>query len=147
MVELSPEIAVAYDDVRNDKTDTNWLCMQYQDEKSDALVLAGTGSGGLAEFSAQLKDDQAAFGYLRMVVGNDALSQRAKFLLVSWCGAKVRVMRKAKLSVHIADVKTVLKSYSVEVAASSLDELKDKDLQLMLKKAMGANYDRQTSAY
>ena len=30
-------------------------------------------------------------------------------------------MRKAKLSVHIADVKNVIKTFSVEVPASSVD--------------------------
>ena len=56
-------------------------------------------------------------------------------------------MRKAKLSVHISDVKSVIKSFAVEVSASSLDELKDSDLQLLLKKAMGANYDRYACAW
>lgn len=49
------------------------LLLTYLDEKSDVLKLAGTGKGGLAEFTSQLKDDQAAFGYVRMVVGNDEL--------------------------------------------------------------------------
>ncbi|TPX30728.1 hypothetical protein SmJEL517_g05776 [Synchytrium microbalum] len=147
MVELAADIAAAYDDVRDDKTATNWICVQYKDDKSDSLILAGQGTGGLEEFTAQLKEDQAAFGYLRIVVGNDPLSQRAKFLLVSWCGPKVKVMRKAKLSVHIADVKTVFKSFAVEISASGLEDLREKDVQLLLKKAMGANYDRQSSAY
>jgi hypothetical protein len=59
-----------------------------------------SGSGGLPEFLTHLKEDQAGFGYLRMQVGNDNLSQRAKFVLVSWCGPQVKVMRKAKLSVR-----------------------------------------------
>jgi hypothetical protein len=45
-------------------------------------------------------------------------------------------MRKAKLSVHIADVKKVLKSFSVEVPASSLDDLKEKDVILLVKKVI-----------
>jgi Cofilin/tropomyosin-type actin-binding protein len=63
-------------------------------------------------------------------------SKRAKFLLVSWCGPKVKVMRKAKLSVHIADVKKVMASFAVEVSVSSIDDLKDSEIQLLLKKAM-----------
>lgn len=56
-----------------------------------------------------------------MVVGNDELSRRAKFLLVSWCGSDVKVMRRGKLSVHVADVKSVIKSFAVEIGATSLD--------------------------
>ncbi|KAI9006037.1 hypothetical protein BC832DRAFT_539680 [Gaertneriomyces semiglobifer] len=147
MVQFEGDVAAAYEDVRNDKSPTNWLLLSYKDEKSDVLTLSGTGSGGLDEFTAQLQPDQAAFGYLRMVVGNDELSQRAKFVLVSWCGPQVKVMRKAKLSVHIADVKQTIKVFAVEVAASSKDDLRLADIKLLLQKAMGANYDRQTSQY
>lgn len=45
-------------------------------------------------------------------------------------------MRKAKLSVHIADVKKIMASFAVEVSASSLDDLNEADINLLLKKAM-----------
>ncbi|KAK9719255.1 hypothetical protein K7432_004889 [Basidiobolus ranarum] len=94
-----PEIEAAYEDVRNDKTDTNWLLLTYSENKRDVLEVKSTGTGGLAEFVDNLEPDQAAFGYLRMVISNDELSQRVKFVFVSWCGPSVKVMRKAKLSV------------------------------------------------
>ncbi|KAJ3082934.1 hypothetical protein HK102_001372 [Quaeritorhiza haematococci] len=147
MVQIDSTAASAYEDVRNDKTETNWLLLTYADDKTDVLKVSATGTGGLAEFVSHLKEDQAAFGYVRMTVGNDELSQRAKFVLVSWCGTGVKVMRKAKLSVHIADVKSVLKSFAVEVAASHVEELEEKEILLLVKKAMGANYDRQASSY
>ena len=56
-------------------------------------------------------------------------------------------MRKAKLSVQLADIKSVLKSFAIEVSGTTLDDLKDNDVLLTLKKAMGANYDRQNSGY
>lgn len=37
----------------------------------------------------------------------------------------MRVMRKAKTSVHGADVKTVLRAFSIEVPASSLEDLEE----------------------
>lgn len=49
-----------------------------------------------------------------------ALSQ---FVLITWIGPEVRVMRKAKLSVHAADVKRVLSAYSIDVPASSVEDL------------------------
>ncbi|KAL7747756.1 hypothetical protein RI367_006879 [Sorochytrium milnesiophthora] len=132
--------------VRNDKTETNWLYLSYEGE-TDKLQLRGTGTGGLPEFVSQLKDTEAGFGYVRMVVGNDQLSKRSKFVLVNWCGPGVKVMRKAKLSVHIADVKQVIKVFAIEMQASTLADLKEDAITLKLKKAMGANYDRQTSEY
>ncbi len=89
--------------------DINRMSVEYVDDKSNKLKVAGKGNGGLAEFADQLKDDQPAFGYLRMNVSNDPQSTRSKFVLVSWCGPAVKVLRKAKLSVHIADVKGVIK--------------------------------------
>ncbi|KAJ3415504.1 hypothetical protein HDV05_004706 [Chytridiales sp. JEL 0842] len=145
MVSIASDVAAVYEEVRADAIDTNWLLLEYAGEKIDELKLSGKGTGGFEEFKKNLKDDQAAFGFVRMIVGNDELSKRAKFLFVTWCGPGVKVMRKAKLSVHIADVKKVLKSFSVEVSASSLDDLKDKDVILLLKKSMGANYDGQSS--
>jgi hypothetical protein len=58
---------------------------------------------------------QAGFGYIRFAVGNDELSSRAKFVLVSWAGPGIKVLRKARLSVHIADVKKVVKARVVRV--------------------------------
>ena len=35
----------------------------------------------------------------------------------------------------------------MQVAADNLGELRQEDITLLLKKAMGANYDRQSSGY
>jgi hypothetical protein len=81
MASIDNAAAAAYEDVRNDKTATNWfyllfkcrLLLEYPDDKSDSLVLSQTGTGGLVEFKKCLKNDQAGFGYVRCVVGNDEL--------------------------------------------------------------------------
>lgn len=109
--------------------------------------MSATGTGGLDELKSQLQDHQASFAYVRFTVGNDELSRRAKFVLVSWCGKDVKVIRKAKLSVHIAEVKKCLSAFAIEIAASELADLDSTNIELLLKKAMGANYDRQTSQY
>lgn len=68
-------------------------------------------------------------------------------------------MRRARVSVHAADVKKVLSAYSFEVNASSASDLKQvslprdldaaeygltrqDDIVTRLRKAGGANYDR-----
>ena len=56
---------------------------------------------------------------------NDKESERCKFILITYIGHGVRVMRKAKLSVHAADVKAVLRAFSIEVAASGLEDLEE----------------------
>lgn len=99
-LQICSKATAAYEDIRNDKTTTNWyyhipcwcwcrwkrFTLEYKDESKDFLSVGKTGSGGLKECVGSLKADQALFIYLRILVGNDELSQRAKFVLVSWCG-------------------------------------------------------------
>lgn len=42
---------------------------------------------------------------------------------MKWIGEQVKVMRRAKVSVHAADVKNVIRSYSIEVSAENIGDL------------------------
>lgn len=44
MVQIDGGVAAVYEDVRNDKTDTNWLILGYADEKGEVLKVVGTGN-------------------------------------------------------------------------------------------------------
>ena len=70
--------------------------MVTQNDRSDKLVLAQTGSGGLNELSGLLNNSNASFGYARVSFSNDKESQREKFILIVWIGKDTKVMRKAK---------------------------------------------------
>ncbi|CAD0115206.1 unnamed protein product, partial [Aureobasidium uvarum] len=137
-----PEIANAYEDVRSDKSATTWMVLKYISGTSDALKLDSTGEGDIAEMVEHLGDDEAAYAFVRMQVGNDELSTRIKFVFVSWC-----VMRRAKMTTQIGQVKQVLRSYAIEIQTDSKTDLKESEVTMKLRKAMGANYDRQASGY
>lgn len=94
-----------------------------QSDKSNTLTLTETGTGDLADLAAHLKPERASFAYARVKYANDEHSFREKFILVIWIGEDVKVMRRAKVSVHAADVKKVLSAYSFEVNASSAGDL------------------------
>ncbi|CAE6423408.1 unnamed protein product [Rhizoctonia solani] len=130
-----PEIKAAYDDVRENKSDTNWLVIKYETARSDKLKLAATGTGGLEELrkSEHLGDAEVAYAYVRVSYANDKESKREKFILVTWIGNDV--------SVHAADVKKVLNQYSIEVSARESDELAEDPIVIRLRKAGGASYD------
>ncbi|KAI9599008.1 hypothetical protein BDF19DRAFT_429810 [Syncephalis fuscata] len=140
-------IREAYETVRSDASETNWLLLQYEGPKSDSLTVAATGTEGLAELKTHLKRDQAGYAYVRMTISNDELSKRAKFLLICWCGEGVGVMRKAKMSIHLSDVNEIINHVAVKWDASTLADLNEDDVKLELRKASGANYDRQDSNY
>ncbi|KAG1862127.1 hypothetical protein DFJ58DRAFT_715369 [Suillus subalutaceus] len=142
MADLSdPKIDEAYQDVRSDKSETNWLLLDYESDRSDKLTVTQTGTGGLAELRDTLSDSKASYAYVRVTFSNDKESQREKFILVVWIGPGCKVMRKAKISVHAADVKQVLRVYSIEVPAREKDDLKEDPIVVKLRKAGGASYD------
>ncbi|KAF1828714.1 actin depolymerizing protein [Decorospora gaudefroyi] len=142
-----PEIAQAYEDVRSDKSETNWLVLKYASTSSDNLTLAATGHGPITEMTQSLADDEAAYAYIRMRLGNDEYSERVKFAFVVWQGPQTKVMRKAKMSFQSGQVKQVIRAYAVEIQTGDRKDLEADAVTLMLRKAMGANYDRQGSSY
>ncbi|OBZ67985.1 Coactosin [Grifola frondosa] len=135
------KIDEAYQDVRSDKSETNWLLVDYESDRSDKLQLTSTGSGGLTELRDRLDESKASYAYVRVQYANDKESKREKFILVVWIGPNCKVMRKAKISVHAADVKSVLRVFSIEVAAREKDDLKEDPIIVRLRKAGGASYD------
>jgi hypothetical protein len=136
-----PAINEAYLEVRDDKIDTDWLLLDYESEKSDKLKLSQVGTGGLTELREALDDSKASYAYVRITYANDKESTRQKFILVVWIGPNCKVMRRAKISVHTADVKNVLRVYSIEVAAHEKDDLNEDPIVTRLRKAGGASYD------
>ncbi|KAJ3932387.1 MAG: actin depolymerizing protein [Lentinula lateritia] len=155
MAELSdPQITEAYQDVRSDKTDTNWLLIDYESDRSDTLKLTQTGTGGLAELREVLDDSRASFAYVRVQYSNDKESVREKYLSIrlphtsSLCIAFQTgstsvslISATPQISVHAADVKAVLRVYSFEVAAQEKDDINEDPIVLRLRKAGGASYD------
>ncbi|EIW69526.1 hypothetical protein M231_05013 [Tremella mesenterica] len=136
-----PKIAEAYEKVRGDDEIT-WLILDYENDKSNTLTLTETGTGDLTELSSKLQPSRASFAYSKVKYNNDEHSFREKFILVVWIGPEVKVMRRAKVSVHLADIKHVLRAYSIEVSASTPADLKQDEIIQRLRRAGGANYDR-----
>ncbi|KAL1742550.1 hypothetical protein HDZ31DRAFT_42997 [Schizophyllum fasciatum] len=136
-----PAIIEAYNDVRSDKTDTKWVLLDYESDRSDKLQVSKTGTGGLTELQENLDNGKASYAYVRVTYANDKESKREKFILVVWIGPECKVMRKAKISVHAADVKQVLRVYSLDVAAREKDDLNEEPIVKKLRKAGGASYD------
>ncbi|KAJ4298329.1 hypothetical protein N0V88_003354 [Collariella sp. IMI 366227] len=137
----SPEILAAYDAVRSDKDEINWLLISYTAAAGNQLALSKTGTGGLAELAGELDDSQVQYAYVRVEYANDAESKRVKFAFVVWIGGSAKVMRKARASIEAGAVKKVLSHYSVQVDASEKRDLDEADIVTRLRKAGGADYN------
>ncbi|EHK96077.1 putative Coactosin [Glarea lozoyensis 74030] len=64
----SPEILAAYDAVRSDKDETNWLIISYASAVGDKLTLSATGTGGLSELTEKLDPSQAQIVDINVLV-------------------------------------------------------------------------------
>ncbi|KAG0651814.1 Drebrin B [Hyphodiscus hymeniophilus] len=137
----SPEILAAYDAVRSDKDESNWLIISYASPTGNALSLTATGTGGLEELASKLDESQAQYAYVRVEYANDTESKRVKFVLVIWIGEGTKVMRKARVSIESGEVKKVLGHHSIQVDARDKGDLEEKEIVIRLRKAGGADYN------
>ena len=136
-----PAIREAYEEVRKDDIDTNWLLITYAEGSDKVWTLVGKGNGGLDELKEHLNENFRGFGYLRCTTG-DELSVRSKFVFITYCGEKVRLIHRTKLTVHKADILRVIQQVSISVDASTPDELNMEDINARLFKAGGAHYNQ-----
>lgn len=137
----APEIAAAYDAVRSDKDETNWLIISYAGAIGDKLTLTSTGTGGIEELATKLDDSQAQYAYVRVEYANDTESKRVKFVLVIWIGEGTKVMRKARVSIESGGVKQALGHHSIQVDARDKGDLDEAEIIKRLRKAGGADYN------
>ncbi|APA10518.1 hypothetical protein SS1G_06959 [Sclerotinia sclerotiorum 1980 UF-70] len=136
----SPEILAAYDDVRSDKSPTNWLIISYA-KTGNSLALTATGEGGLTELREKLDPTQAQYAYLRVEYANDSESSRIKFAFIVWIGEQTKVMRKARVSIESGAVRAVLSHHSVTIDARGTEDLDEADIVKLCRKAGGADYN------
>ena len=128
-------ISKAYEDVRSDSCETEWGVFKYDGNR---IKLTGTGKG-FEEFSSSFGDGDRAFGFIRINTG-DELSKRAKFVLVTWQGPGVSMIKKAKMSVDKTLIKECILNYSVEIQLDNDAEFTFDYFKQTVDKAGGANY-------
>ena len=106
-------IRQAYDEVRDDKNSINWAVFKYE---GNEITFCSSGED-YAEFVDQFKEEERLFGFIRIFTG-DELSKRAKFAFVTWIGASVNAIKRAKVSTEKGLVKEI-----ITVSAFSLPKL------------------------
>merc|ERR1711997_142294 len=129
-------IRQAYDDVRSDTSETEWAVFKF--DQSNRLGVKATGSE-FADFKSNFGNDERGFGYIRVKTG-DEMSKRSKFVLVTWVGPNVSVMKKAKMSTDKALMKEVIQNLSVELQLETLGEFSMEHFKAEVDKAGGARY-------
>eukprot|EP01107_Rhizomastix_libera_P000418 TRINITY_DN1071_c0_g2_i8.p2 TRINITY_DN1071_c0_g2~~TRINITY_DN1071_c0_g2_i8.p2 ORF type:complete len:157 (+),score=29.51 TRINITY_DN1071_c0_g2_i8:61-471(+) len=114
--------------------DTNWCLFGYSDAAQKVVTLVGKGNGGIEELKSHLAEDKCNYGYCKFVTGDDE-TKRQKFVFFSWVGEKVSPLKRAKISVHKAEIKTIIKNFTVELHATTLEDLEEAKLVALIQKA------------
>jgi hypothetical protein len=130
---VDPQAETAYKEIRSN-SGTKWVVLGYSDNKT--LQVLGKGSGDFDEAAVHFKEDDVNYAYFRCDYTEDE-TNRTKFALISWKGDSAPVMKKGKMSVHIAEVKKVFKEFSVEL---SFSDKSDATQANVLKRIKAANY-------
>lgn len=115
----------------------NWLLFGYAQNE---LKLTASGASGLEELRDEFNDGLMQFAYAKVV---DPGSGIPRFVLISWCGEGVPVLRKGCFNQHTVAVAQFFKGFSVHIQARSIDDV---DPQAITKKIMdssGAKYSVQ----
>lgn len=95
---------------------------------------------GVDEWLANLNDDEVQFSLLKMTMG-DRESKRPKFVMVTWIGPSVGVMKKAKAGMHGGTVKEFVGQIHNEMQEDDKESLTFDIIRKKVKSAMGADYD------
>ena len=121
-------------------------------EGRDKIVPVGKGAGpidgrtdqidgaGVDEWLSHLKDDEVQFSLLKMTMGNRE-SKRPKFVMVSWIGPSVGIMKKAKVAIHGASVKEFIGRIHCEMTADDKEGLTFDLIREKVKSVMGSGGD------
>ncbi|CAB3229353.1 unnamed protein product [Arctia plantaginis] len=128
-------IRAAYEDVRSDNSPTEWAVFKFDGAR---IVCSARGSD-FTEFRTQFSDDDRAFGYLRLQMG-DEMSKRKKFMFMTWVGPNVSVINRAKMSTDKAIIKDIISNFAVELQLENQSEIDIDQFKDALNRAGGANY-------
>jgi len=130
------EIKDAIQDVRNDKTHTNWVLLTYQGENTNDVKLLGKGDGGINELISRLHDENVGYGLVRLVEKFDD-SDTVKFVFIHWVGEKIHRMLRARKGTHIGAIKETLAPYHTDVEAEKHSEISEEIVLRAVSKASG----------
>lgn len=130
-----PKIKQAFDDVRNESTETNWLLATYE-PKSSRLKLVGSGSGGWEEMIEDLSDGKIYYGFCRFTI-----SGVFRYAYLSWCGEGVQGLLAGQYNNHALDMQRYFQGYHVHHYARNDGDLEESAVVAKLQKSIGAQYD------
>ncbi|XP_055498874.1 drebrin-like isoform X3 [Leucoraja erinacea] len=112
-------LLIAYEDVINEKTSTDWALYTYEDN-TDNLKLADSGAGGLQEIATKFDNQSVMYGFCSI---KDSGSGLPKYVLINWVGEDVDDHRKCTCASHVPTIADFFQGANVIVNASSPEDV------------------------
>jgi len=129
-----PAITEAYQSVRKEGGQHDFLVLGY--DGNTRIKVDAVGSGGIDALASNLNEDACQYGYARVTYQDDE-TKRTKFIFLSWAGEKSSILRRGKMSIHKANIKSVIKDFALEFHVTDRDEISEK---AVVAKVRAANY-------
>ncbi|XP_065103698.1 drebrin-like b isoform X1 [Paramisgurnus dabryanus] len=131
-----PALTAAYNEVVDEKSDTNWVLFTYEGNTND-IRLAEKGDGGLEEMVEELNSGKVMYGFCRVQDPNSGLP---KYALINWTGEGVKDARKGQCANHVSTMANFLKGAHVTINARAEEDVEPEVIMQKVAKASGANY-------
>ena len=117
------EIRLAYEDVRDPGTTTNWCALTYLNPASKQMKLLGKGSGWIDELKTYLKDDMVAYCYLQ-VKWSPREERKPEYVFLTFIGPNVPILRREKVEEHKGLVRKVFTEKICEIDETDFDKFR-----------------------
>ncbi|KAH8170521.1 cofilin/tropomyosin-type actin-binding protein [Sarocladium implicatum] len=119
----STDIVNAYEAIRSDQDQTNWLLLSHDDRNSPKLTLKGSGSGGMEELQACLRDEDVQYGLVQVPCANeDEGGFKLENVFVYWMPEGANVKRRMRAASESEEVKKFLSDYTLAVKFERMDD-------------------------
>nr|XP_046231953.1 drebrin-like a [Scatophagus argus] len=132
-----PELLVAYKEVVNSKSNTNWVLFTYEGNSND-IRLADKGDGGLEEMVEELNSGKVMYAFCRVQDPNSGLP---KYVLINWTGEGVKDSRKGLCANHVSSMANFLKGAHVTINARAEEDVEPDAILEKVARASGANFN------
>ena len=143
-IDIPAELQQRIADVRDNSTPTDWVLasLSAESEGAAALRVVGSGSSGVNELRERLTQDNIFYGLIRTTETIDQ-TVAVKFVLISFIGEAIGVMRKALVSTLRGDITAAFDPFHCELLnVSAQEEVSEAAIAAQL----GSHYGRTTDA-
>eukprot|EP01088_Endostelium_zonatum_P017632 TRINITY_DN52_c0_g1_i1.p1 TRINITY_DN52_c0_g1~~TRINITY_DN52_c0_g1_i1.p1 ORF type:complete len:386 (-),score=126.90 TRINITY_DN52_c0_g1_i1:105-1262(-) len=137
-----PALMQAFEDVRNEKTPTNWVLYSYVPRSNEKIRVHHTGTGtSLTDMTDNMSEGSIHYGFFRYDVNGTH-----KFVFISWCGENVIGMQRGLYNAHSTFMTKFLHGYHVQINARSEEDLDEAAILTKLKAAAGSHGRKNVKA-